>query len=119
MYQGKLVSGSKDKIIKLWNVSSNQEDASLIAQINNPHQTNHISCLLGNKYFDGFQSASNEGTVKLWTLDHDYRLRCKDTISVSDDNIEAQCWLDEYNGTFLCGSGDKKIRIYSKDSSSL
>jgi WD40 repeat protein len=49
--KSKLVSASKDKIIKLWDLPSNPNTKpKLITQIDKPHQTSHISCLLGNQY---------------------------------------------------------------------
>jgi WD40 repeat protein len=123
-FMGKyLVTCSKDKIIKLWDTKIHarsdlqykNKKIGLVGQIDNPHQLDHISFLLGNNDFGtSFLSASNEGIIKNWEFKEN-RLICRDSLPITQETIESVSWADESDMSFLVSSGDRKIRLYNKE----
>ena len=125
-----IVSVSKDKTLKLWDVNGPCDDnittkPFLKTQIINPHQQDNVSCLLGSKHCESVLSLGNNGIIKNWHYNDD-RLVCKDSLVGSQVSflflktqsvIDSTCWADESNLSFLVSTGTKKIRLFTKQNS--
>ena len=98
-----IISGGRDKIIKVWN-----KEGSCIQRLQNHQQS--ILCLAQiNENI--FVSGSRDKTICIWEKDVSFAL--KDTITTNQTTILAVCGLDL--NTFACAGADGRILIHGLD----
>ena len=98
--EGQLVSGSKDKTIRMWNSSGNCDrviDAHNLGVLN-------ISTLRDGRLL----TASEDGSVKLWQKGFDKMIQKFDDNGTGSMN----CCGGLKDGSVVAGSADGKLRVW-------
>lgn len=99
---GNLVSGSFDNTIKIWDIEKEQ-----CIQTLSDHTASVRSLCLLSKYANGFASASDDKTIKIWNEG-----KCLNTFTGHSSNV--LCVVELENGTIASGSDDETIRIWNR-----
>jgi len=97
-----LVSGSHDKTIKLWSLSTGEVLHTLI------DHTNRITCLAISPNGQTLASGSYDKTIRLWALDTGELLH---TLTGRPDRVRYLAFSP--NGQTLISSGDWEIKIWA------
>jgi WD40 repeat protein len=116
-----LVSGSRDKNLRTYNLSKDPYNEQQ-PTVTNAH-CDQITALASNKSFETLYSGCRDGSVKVWTgrpcIDgsENLQLDCVATFenASSSQAVNSLCSLDEsVFGTeaFACGTNDKTIKIF-------
>ncbi|MBS1988024.1 WD40 repeat domain-containing protein [Candidatus Dependentiae bacterium] len=102
---GRLVSCSKDKTIKIWDLDTNRCVAILEGH------TSSVKCI--KRLNDGrLVSCSNDNTIKVWDLNTN---RCVATLEGHTDWVNCITQLDD--GRLVSGSDDGTIKVWDLDTS--
>lgn len=107
---GHLISGSKDKYLKLWSLDNCTNSSSVHAF------NDHINHLTADPSLSIFYAGGREGTLKVGRIEGD-KIRLIGGMSAHTQSVNALCTIKE-NG-LVSGSTDKSVKIWKPTSQTL
>jgi hypothetical protein len=104
---GRIISGSSDKTLKLWDIKTQNYDVALVRTFKG--HTNRINCvvIISNEII---VSGSDDGTLKIWDIKTGKK---KLTLKGHYDII--RCVNVLHDGRIVSGSHDKTLRIWNQN----
>ncbi len=100
-----IATGSRDKTIKIWQISSIYTFKCIQTLTGHSHVVNSL-CALENGCI---ASASSDKTIKIW----DWRLNYDNTVTLTDHSGEVCALIQLTNGLLVSTSCDKTVKLYN------
>jgi WD40 repeat protein len=110
-----LISGSKDKNLKLWSLDGSSNNIKCTTHAFN----DYINTLDTDKMLPIFYAGSRDGQIKVATICDD-KIKFIGGIIAHTQSISSVCSVSKRsNGMFLTGSTDKTVKIWKPDAATL
>lgn len=105
-----LISASKDRVIKVWDVGKKEKKPLLVNQVFNANK-DYIRILKGNQAENLVFSADDAGEIKFWDL-KGTKLECHGGLAPSPSPILAADWIQSVPDGLICSTADKLLNVY-------
>ena len=105
-----LISASKDRVIKVWDVGKKEKKPLLINQVFNASK-DYIRIIKGNPSEKMIFSADDAGEMKFWNL-KGIKLECLGGLTPSPSPILGADWLQSIPDSLICSTADKLLNVY-------
>lgn len=115
LFSNYLISGSKDKNLRLWSLDSPNNNIRCTTHAFN----DYVNTVESDKNLPIFYAGSRDGQVKIATVS-DEKIKFVGGIIAHTQGISTICSIgDSSNGIFLTGSVDKTVKFWKPDQSTV
>ena len=107
---GYLVSGSKDKYLRLWSLDTCSNSSTVLTF------NDYINSVITDSVLPIFYSGARTGEIKMAAIESE-KIRFIGGIMAHTTSVNSLCPLDE--GIFVSGSSDRTVKIWKPTSATL